>query len=167
MDYFDTRHNIEKIVHTELRKKHGDDAITQRLTPGMTLTTSAPADYVAAIGIAQQVARVAQSLAYDYAKKARGEGKPWDALAEPLGLSTDPDEYGNSAAEAAFELVAPKPSMRFDLVTVHWTCASCGQSITDKGPYNGHPDDDETGHADDCARHLAEVAAWTRAWGDE
>jgi hypothetical protein len=50
--------------------------------------------------------------------------------------------------------------MQLDRRTVSWTCASCGEWITDSGPYNGHPDDDERGHAEDCARHLAEAAAY-------
>jgi len=164
MDYYTTRTHVEQIVYTALRKEHGDAAIVERPIRGMTLTASAPADYVAGIGAAQEVARVARSLASDYARKARGEGMPWRDLAAALGISADPDD---APAETAFELVAPTPLMRFDAVSVCWDCASCGQWITDKGPYNGHPTDDETGHADNCARHAAEIAAWTRAWGDD
>jgi hypothetical protein len=97
---------------------------------------------------------------------ARGEGVPWSELATPLGIAAEPDD-GWSPAEAAFRLVAPSPSLPFDAVSVRWDCASCGQWITDKGPYNGHPADDETGHADTCARHAAEITAWRRAWGDD
>jgi hypothetical protein len=164
MDYYTTRTNVEKIIHTALRQEHGAAAIVERPIRGMTLTVDAPADYVAGIGAAQDIARVARSLASDYARKARGEGIPWRDLAAALGLSADPDD---APAESAFEIVAPAPSMPFDAVSVCWECASCGQWITDKGPYNGHPEDDEIGHAGNCARHAAEVAAVRRAWGDD
>ncbi|MGH4017930.1 MAG: hypothetical protein ACRDT0_01525 [Pseudonocardiaceae bacterium] len=44
--------------------------------------------------------------------------------------------------------------------------AGCRQRITDYGPF-GHPDDNEAGHAPDCARHHAEVAAWHQQWEED
>ena len=40
-----------------------------------------------------------------------------------------------------------------------WTCRSCDQHITDHGLIQG-PADDELGHAGDCPRHAAAIAAW-------
>jgi hypothetical protein len=32
--------------------------------------------------------------------------------------------------------------------------------ITDRGPFESHPEDCESGHAEDCSRFAAELAAW-------
>ncbi|WP_433756331.1 hypothetical protein [Nocardia sp. CA-135398] len=41
-----------------------------------------------------------------------------------------------------------------------WTCTSCDERVTDRGPYEGHPADNETGHATDCPRHQREILAY-------
>jgi len=83
-------------------------------------------------------------------------------------LPIDQDETNDPAADA-FVWVAPRPSMRFDAVTTSWECSSCGQRVTDRGPYNGYPEDDESGHGADCARHAEDVRAYRSrsGWDDE
>lgn len=48
--------------------------------------------------------------------------------------------------------------MRFDRLTVQRTCSTCGGFVKDNGPYISHPEDEENGHAADCARHQQAVA---------
>jgi hypothetical protein len=43
--------------------------------------------------------------------------------------------------------------------TIGWTCPSCTKTVVDHGPYESHPEHNERGHADGCARLAAEVAA--------
>jgi hypothetical protein len=39
-------------------------------------------------------------------------------------------------------------------------CDVCGEWINGRGPYESHPEDNESGHAADCARFAAELATW-------
>jgi hypothetical protein len=156
----------ERVVFQLLAAEEGRDALTEReISPGrIEIRHTQPADYAAGVAAARRVEGRARQLVHDYARKARGEGVSWRDLVEPLGVYVEPDSYEDPAV-AAFEMIAPTPSQRFDARSVYWRCASCGEGVTDKGPYNGHPDDDETGHAETCERHRAEVAAYMRRQG--
>lgn len=109
------------------------------------------------------VVRLANAEAYKFAKGLRGEGTSWLEIADLLGIPWS-EEY--SRRERAYELVAgPADNRRgaYADLRVFWTCGGpngCGQYVTDRGPYDPHPRDNETGHADGCARVAAEVAAW-------
>jgi hypothetical protein len=50
-------------------------------------------------------------------------------------------------------------------VSFYYTCPACAQAISGRGPYESHPEDNEQGHADGCARLAADAAAW-QAEGD-
>jgi hypothetical protein len=39
--------------------------------------------------------------------------------------------------------------------------------VTDRGPYNSHPEDDVTGHAEGCTIFAAELAAWRERQGPD
>jgi hypothetical protein len=154
------RAGTERVVFDLLRAQHGPHAITQRpISARITSPHDQPADYTAGIAAARMVADHANRLVNEYARKARGHGHSWRELAEALGIEPDDEGYTDPAV-VAFELVAPQPSMRFDPRRVAWACASCGESITDRGPYEGHPVDNQSGHAANCARHLREVAEY-------
>lgn len=109
------------------------------------------------------VVRLANAEAYKFAKGLRGEGTSWLEIADLLGIPWS-EEY--SRRERAYELVAgPADNRRgaYADLRVFWTCGGpngCGQYVTDRGPYDPHPRDNETGHADDCARVAAEVRTW-------
>ncbi|MEV0005907.1 hypothetical protein AB0H28_26980 [Micromonospora sp. NPDC050980] len=118
---------------------------------------------LAGLQAALSVARLAQNQAYTFAKGLRGEGSSWDEIADLLEIEWSEDYVRR---ERAFELVAgPVSSYSYDRY-VFFTCGGprgCGESITDRGPYNGYPSDNEDGHAEGCRRLAAEVEAYRRA----
>jgi hypothetical protein len=99
-----------------------------------------------------------------YAEQARGAGRPWDDVAEALGIGVTEDgeprdEQGVPPADRGPAAAADEPSW-FHRPTARWTCSTCGQRITDHGPFESHPDDVEEGHAEGCARREAEIATY-------
>lgn len=80
---------------------------------------------------------------------ARRAGHSWQDIGECLG-------YGKDAATGtrAYEALILRPERH-----AGWVCATCGQHVTD-----GYPDEPpasaESGHATDCARLTANIAAW-------
>uniref|UniRef100_UPI0005350E75 hypothetical protein n=1 Tax=Salinispora cortesiana TaxID=1305843 RepID=UPI0005350E75 len=108
------------------------------------------------------VARLAQNQAYAFAKGLRGEGSSWDQIADLLEIEWSED---HEPRERAFELVAgPASRYGYDRY-VSFTCAGphgCGERITDRGPYNGYPFDNEDGHAKGCRRLATEDEAYQR-----
>jgi hypothetical protein len=117
---------------------------------------------LAGLQAALTVARLAQDQAYKFAKGLRGEGSSWSQIAELLQIPWSAD-YRQE--ERAFELVAgPISNISYDRY-VFFTCGGfrgCGERITDRGPYNGYPSDNEDGHAEGCRRLAAEVDAYRR-----
>lgn len=117
---------------------------------------------LAGLQAALSVARLAQNQAHTFAKGLRGEGSSWDEIADLLEIEWSADYVKR---ERAFELVAgPVSSYSYDRY-VFFTCGGprgCGESITDRGPYNGYPSDNEDGHAEGCRRLAAEVEAYRR-----
>lgn len=166
MDRHEIRGAVERVVHDLLRAEHGPGAVIHRKVRSLDVFTApGPRDYPAGITAARRVADRASGLVREYALGARGAGKAWRDLVEPLGIDPGADD----PAVAAFLEISSEPAMPFDPRRCHWTCESCGQWITDTGPYNGNPIDDEEGHAEDCARHLTEIQAWRErvGWEDE
>lgn len=164
------KYKVERDIFRQLTDEHGPTAITnrpyKRFATGMDVT--GPADYLQGMKTALQVARTAENIARDWARDARGNGSSWTDVAEALGRMI-PVPEGEDPAIEAFLWVAPAPSMRFDQITTSWRCESCDKRVTDNGPYNSHPADNEAGHTDDCARHAADIAAWKRwtGWDDD
>jgi hypothetical protein len=116
---------------------------------------------LAGIKAALTVARMAEALAYKYAKELRGEGSSWAEIADLLEIEWSEDY---SRVERAYELTAGQP-LSFGNLCVFWTCGGpggCGERITDRGPYNEWPSDNEDGHADGCRRLETENAAYER-----
>ena len=150
------RQGAERVAHEVLRAQHGGGAVVPRpISRRLRSELMAPADYAQGVAAARAVMGHAEALMKRYANKARGEGVPWRDLAGPLNVNTE-DEW-TSPAEAAFEYVAGERWGQFDARRTVWECQSCGGTVTDYGPYNGHPVDCETGHEDGCRRHTAEI----------
>jgi hypothetical protein len=134
----------------------------RKLYPESTygITTPYP---LAGLQAALVVAAAAQQKAYDFAKELRGEGSTWAEIADLLGIEWSPDYH---RLERAYELVAgPSRNRRgaYADVRLYWTCAGdagCGQYITDRGPYDAHPNYCEQGHAEGCSRHANDVARY-------
>jgi hypothetical protein len=118
---------------------------------------------MAGLRAALTVVEIAQQEAYKYVRGLRGEGTPWREIADLLSIPWS-DEY--SRTERAYELALgpdPEGSSPFHQRNVYWHCRGplgCGKYISDRGPYNGHPRDNEDGHADDCRRQVAEGEAY-------
>ena len=156
---------IERAIHQILTEKHGPGAVTRRpLSVRYPVEVDAPSDLRAAISAAKYAAHVAEGLMREYARQARGHGLTWAEIA-PSVIDVEDVDYGADPAVEAFRWVAPTPSMQFDTIYTYWSCSTCGEHITDNGPYDG-PAEDETGHADTCTRHMADVAAARARWGD-
>jgi hypothetical protein len=103
----------------------------------------------------------------DVVETPRAAGRSWDEIGEALG----PDD-GDPVAEVAFAFIVEgrEPERARELIRVpstSWRCASCGELVQDRGPFESHPDDNESGHTDDCARHRADVQAWQTRTGWE
>lgn len=123
---------------------------------------------LAGLHAALTVARIAQTQAYKFAKELRSEGTSWLALADLLEIPWS-DEH--SRPERAYELVAESAGTSFaGEPRLYWKCGGpggCGQYVTDNGPYNGYPSDNEDGHAQDCQRLAAEMRAYERHQAEE
>jgi hypothetical protein len=105
-----------------------------------------------------RAARDLELAARDYIRHAREAGHRWDQIGHALA----PAGHDGAAAEAAYTYAAGPPDSQapWQPRSFSWTCWSCDQLIADHGQVAG-PADDEHGHADNCRRHAAAIAAWT------
>jgi hypothetical protein len=115
-----------------------------------------------------QAALLARSVAVAqmqaYAEQARGAGRSWDDVAEALGIEATEDDEPRD--EQAYRLLiegrplpVDEPSW-FHRPKAWWTCTTCGQQVADHGPFESHPDDVETGHAEACVRRSTALAVY-------
>ncbi len=150
-----------------LRMAHAAGApVHQRpIFPDSTLTTT-DTEPLAGIGFALMLTDAARHQIHRYIKRAREHGAGWREIGQALRLQHEAEERDGDLGEEAFEYAAGPPAQRYDRLWFGWTCPSCQQRITDYGPYNGHPDDCESGHADGCQRRAAAVAAYQARWDD-
>jgi hypothetical protein len=154
-------------------RAQGKELITRKAWPGAysDITYAEPLE---GIRIALTRASAARRAVDDYVKIAREEGRTWAQVGEALGLAETAADRSVPLAEAAFEHVVPlRDSFRFDTPSFGWHCRSCGGFVSDRGPYESHPEDNEHGHAQGCARmaervaaHDAEIAEWESWHGD-
>jgi hypothetical protein len=118
-------------------------------------------DPLAGIRAAVTTRNAATAEIRTYAEQARGAGRTWEEIAEALGLAAD--QFDEPRCELAFALIAenrPLPFREsFHRLDAWWQCGSCGERVRDHGPFDGHPANNESGHAPSCRRHAAEIAA--------
>ncbi|MCO7192646.1 hypothetical protein [Pseudonocardia sp. McavD-2-B] len=138
--------------------------------PGFTVFTDRKLDDpLAGVRAALLMRSVAEAQLYDYARSARAAGRSWDEIGAVLGLSTG----GVPVGEEAFDWLVcgrvPDPERKgirsWRTPSAYWRCTSCDAQVTDDGPFESHPADNETGHTDSCTRHQADIAAWKQRTG--
>lgn len=158
VDLTQVRGIVDRAVKTAVP---AGDMIERKTRPGSTYGCPEPRP-LAGLRAALAVARMAQDQAHRFATALRGEGSTWAELADLLEVPWSEDY---SCQERAYELVAGPATSTWSGSRVYWTCAGglgCGQHVTDLGPYNGHPVDNEDGHADGCRRLARDGAAYER-----
>ena len=123
---------------------------------------------LAGLRAAREIELGARFSARNYVRDAREAGYSWQEIGAALDLAPgeEADLAGGTIAEAAYSYAAGSPdtetAWRYGR-SFSWTCGSCQGLISDHGLCNG-PADDERGHADDCARLAATIAAWDAEW---
>lgn len=129
-------------------------------------TTEQVMDPAAAIGMCLILRDAVKQRLEMSIRQARAAGLTWAQVGEALHLKAD--DSGNSPGELAYEYATDAKNARpFDRWSFYYTCSACAKHVTDHGPYNGHPIDNETGHADDCARLTAAIAEYNARWEDD
>ena len=127
------------------------DAFTiEPIFPGSTLTERRPAP-VPALRAALLLARLLTGEARRQVRRAREAGLSWAELAPAVDAED---------AASAYEWSAGPTSARWDARSVVWRCPTCGQLVTDRGPSDGHPDDEERGHSHVRPRPTAVRRLW-------
>lgn len=120
----------------------------------------------AGLRIACAVAVAAGRTVGDYIRYAREDGLNWQETGAALDLEALAAERGLSVAETALDYAAGKRTGPWNPgpPAFHWTCSACGETVSDRGPGHGHPEDDEPGHAEGCPRLAAAVAVFDQQW---
>jgi len=148
---------LRRVIFDVLRASYGPTAMmVSRAHADKPLPTERPAIPLIAAGVTLALANQLRRMAVDYIRDSRGAGSTWTEIADVLNLNTE-----WRPQEAAFEWAAGKSSLPFGHTAIRWTCASCGNRISDFGPECGpHPDDQEVGHSPGCRRHTADIRAY-------
>jgi hypothetical protein len=121
------------------------------------LPEHAPAP-LAGVWAAHQLSRCARGEIISHVRRAREAGHSWVEISRTLEFKP---EDGRTAAEAAYEhMTGSAASWSPHRPSFVWRCAACVCVISDRGPYERHPGDNESGHAEDCSRLAAEVKRW-------
>ena len=128
--------------------------------PG-ALSTMRYAEPLAGIRAARTLTRTAERVVGDYVKHARVDGISWQEIGEALGLDENGQRTGYDLAVRAFEYITDAGHHdRSGTLSFYYPCPACEQGISDRGPYESHPEDNEHGHAEGCTRLAADIAAW-------
>jgi hypothetical protein len=108
------------------------------------------------LDVARVLRDVMAQTVREAAKRCRADGLSWQQIGELLRLEAQEDV---SLAEQAFEEIVGRPDTLYEAV-MHWDCGSCDAWVADHGPYGGHPEDNERGHAASCERQRAAVKTY-------
>jgi hypothetical protein len=151
--YWQARASVLRLAEAE-----GAQIRERPVWPG-SISTTRYAEPLAGLRATQTVQHAAGRVAGDYVKHARVEGIGWREIGEALGLAGDGERTAYDLAVAAYEHMTGEPDL-FRERSFHYTCLACEQGISDRGPYESHPEDNERGHGEGCTRLAAAVAAW-------
>lgn len=156
---------LRTAIRRVAQEVYGAEVVEEPIEGFKILTKSTLDDPLAGIRAAVLARDIAVGQMLTYAEEARGAGRSWNGVAEALGIESR--EGDTPRGELAFLLVVesrPLPTEErswCDRAAASWTCSSCGQRITDHGPFESHPDDNERGHTPSCIRLATALA--TRA----
>ena len=146
-----------------LARDSGADLVTRPIYSSDPEPTIRDVEPLAGARAARDLEFAAQGAARDYIRQAREAGHDWDKIGQTIGLrpGRDADQEGASPADAAYTYAAghPDTDAPWRPRSFSWTCRSCDQHISDRGLIQ-HPADDEIGHAENCPRLTAAIAAW-------
>jgi len=162
--------SLRAAIQTAAREGFGA-SIVVRPIPGLS-TVHQDVEPLAGLRAAVLARNVATRQVRGYAEQARADGHSWDAIADALGLAQV--EGPLSRGERAYlhlvddrPLHTDDPDYRWSRSPVaHWRCSTCGQYVTDRGPFEAALFNNEEGHAPECARHAAEIAAYRAEWDE-
>jgi hypothetical protein len=155
---------LQGLVLDLVREIHGDEAVERRARyDGDRFPELVPTP-LAGLWAADRLARRASREVASHARRAREAGHSWEQIGQALGI--EPGE-GRSVTEVAFERFAgTAASWSLRDPSFVWRCPACDRVISDRGPYEGHPDDNQPGHGKDCSRLATELAGWRASWDD-
>lgn len=159
-----SRHVVTAILAMARAAGLGLTALDMRLGP-------LDADPASGLTFALMLEAAAHQKAGMYARRARAVGITWRQVGEILKPRFWPDEEdAYDLSVKAFEWAAGPADSHWNRTygpSVTWRCPACGKTITDRGPYEAHPGEQEKGHADACPRFAAAMAAYRAQWKDE
>lgn len=125
-------------------------------------------DPAAGIRFALMLRGAADNEVGQYIRRAREAGLNWRQVGEILNPALWAAQDDADLAAMAFEYVTGAAHRSpYETLSFGWDCAACGRTVSDRGPYEAHPADNEHGHAEDCSRLIAAVAAHYAQWADE
>lgn len=136
------------------------------------LTRAVLNDPLAGVRAALLAWRVAFGQMREHAETARGAGRTWDDIAQALEIPARQDWQSSPGAAAFVWLIEAREPDTHELPvfgpmpTTRWTCSACHARVTDRGPFEPHPDDNEIGHEPDCPSRAAAVGAYESQRGD-
>ena len=134
------------------------------------LTRRRLVDPLPAVRAAAVLRDAARRVLVDVIEAARAAGRSWGEIGTALGMPDDGDPVGEVAFALIVEGREPQRTRElFRVPSTSWRCTACGELVQDRGPFESHPGDNESGHTDTCARHRADVQAWRArtGWEDE
>ena len=152
-----------------LARDTGAATITRPAFPGSDRTVR-DVEPLAGMTAARDLELAARGTALGYIRHAREAGRSWQQIGAAMHLTPggDAQQAGDTIAEAAYTYAAGNPaseSARRYGPSFAWTCQTCDNTISDHG-LCGSPADDERGHASNCLRLAATIAAWDAQWDD-
>ena len=156
---------LQGLVLDLVREIHGDAAVDRRARyDGDQFPRARPDTPGPDCGAANSLAVRASREVATHARRARESGHPWDEIGQELDI--EPGDR-RSMGEATFERFAGSPtSWSIRDPSFVWRCLACDRMISDRGPSESHPDDNQPGHAKDWSRLAAELARWRASWDD-
>jgi len=159
--------NLVRRAMLDLAREVGAQTISRPAFRGSHATVP-DVEPLTGLAASRRLELAAREHAADYVRAAREAGCSWRDIGTALGLAPggDSQQVGETVAEAAFTYAAGHPdaetARRYGR-SVTWTCGPCDERIIDHGLCNG-PADDECGHAQNCPRLAATIAAWDAEW---